>query len=160
MTHKVEAMWLNNVSAYVLSHVIGVAASINLSQSNSLIAIVRYGTLGEETKLGHPEGINCFVTGDEAEEQKSRPLDWCIATRRTIAKVKIWRWGWRREWKRLREGVKEIEGGSEKKGELQVSYPYVTSQKRIKRVSTLESQLKKSSVAFHSQLWKKSPGHL
>ena len=56
--------------------------------------------------------------------------------------------------KQILEDVK-IEGGSEKKGELQVSYPYVTSQKRIKRVSTLESQLKKSSVAFHSQLWKK-----
>ena len=53
--------------------------------------------------------------------------------------------------KQILEDVK-IEGGSEKKGELQVSYPYVTSQKRIKRVSTLESQLKKSSVAFHSQL--------
>ena len=53
--------------------------------------------------------------------------------------------------KQILEDVK-IEGGSEKKGELQVSYPYVTSQKRIKRVSTLESQLKKSSLAFHSQL--------
>ena len=60
--------------------------------------------------------------------------------------------------KQILEDVK-IEGGSEKRencllGARLVSNPYVTSQKRIKRVSTLESQLKKSSVAFHSQLWK------
>ena len=60
--------------------------------------------------------------------------------------------------KQILEDVK-IEGGSEKRencllGARLVSNPYVTSQKRIKRVSTLESQLKKSSVAFHNQLWK------
>ena len=53
--------------------------------------------------------------------------------------------------KQILEDVK-IEGGSEKKGELQVSYPYVTSQKRIKRVSTLESQLKKPSVASYEKI--------
>jgi hypothetical protein len=54
--------------------------------------------------------------------------------------------------KQILEDVK-IEGGSEKRencllGARLVSYPYVTSQKRIKRVSTLESQLKKSSFSF------------
>ena len=57
----------------------------------------RNRTLGEDTKPCHPEGINCFVTGDEAEEQKSRPL---ASSRQgeereadIIAKAKIWRCG-------------------------------------------------------------------